>query len=361
MKIVMHAPANSVHTKKWVEALQNRGHDLLLVTAHEPAWAFPGVRIERLPFSPPLGYFCNHWHLRKLLNQFHPDLLHTQSASGYGLTGRLTGFQPHLLSVWGSDVFSVPDQSVVHARIIKSNLSAAFQIASTSSVMKRRSEELILPRRDIKVTPFGVDTARFYPGPHTTGIGPITLGTIKGLHSNYGIDTLIRTFGLLKERFPGELLLKIAGVGPQEKELKALALALNLEKDINFLGQVQHADVPALLRSFDVFLALSNQESFGVAVLEASACGIPVVASRVGGLPEVVVDGLTGCLVPPADPMAAAEVCLRLIQDHALREALGKGGREWVLASYDWDICVDTLEGLYKDTIQAWASISTAK
>jgi len=83
-----------------------------------------------------------------------------------------------------------------------------------------------------------------------------------------------------------------------------------------------------VLSTFTVYAALSRRESFGVAVAEASACAIPVVATRVGGLPEVVRDGVTGILVPPEDPRAAADAIARLLADSEVRSAMGVAGRE---------------------------------
>lgn len=361
MRVAVLAPAGSVHTRKWIHALRERGYELLLVTAHDPAGDYEGVTVHRLPFRPPLGFFVNHFRLRKILAAFKPDLLHTHSASGYGLTARLAGFRPDLLSVWGSDVFTFPHQSPIHNRIVTKNLAHAFQLASTSEVMKRRAEELVKPRRPIRVTPFGVDTTRFSPGAAQIEPGVPTIGVVKFLDPNYGIDTSVRAFRLIRSSFHGAVRLVIAGAGPYEKRLRLLIEELGLSEDVTLLGQVPHAQIPSLLRSFDVFLNLSKHESFGVAVLEASACGIPVVATNVGGLPEVVVPGETGFLVPTDDPQAAADAVLRIINDPALKKRLGENGRRWVSETYDWNGSVDRLERLYEDVVENWRKLGKSE
>jgi glycosyltransferase involved in cell wall biosynthesis len=94
-----------------------------------------------------------------------------------------------------------------------------------------------------------------------------------------------------------------------------------------------------------------DSESFGVAIIEASACGVPVIVSDAGGLPEVVVDGQTGYIVPRNNPQAAAEKIVNLINDKNARVAMGRAGREFVLKNYEWKENADRMEKLYKEII----------
>ncbi len=103
------------------------------------------------------------------------------------------------------------------------------------------------------------------------------------------------------------------------------------------------------MRGFDVFAMPSHEEGWGVAAAEASATGIPVVATRFGGIPEIVVDGQTGLLVPPSDPSALAAAIRRLAGDRDLRLALGQAGRARVESLFSWQRCVDLMESLYRD------------
>ncbi len=111
--------------------------------------------------------------------------------------------------------------------------------------------------------------------------------------------------------------------------------------------------MPAELNKLDVYVALSrtHSESFGVAVIEASACGLPVVVADVGGLPEVVERDLTGFIVPPNDPAAAAKAIARLIGDGQLRRRMGDAGRAHVAAHYEWSACVDRALALFRSLI----------
>jgi glycosyltransferase involved in cell wall biosynthesis len=109
----------------------------------------------------------------------------------------------------------------------------------------------------------------------------------------------------------------------------------------------------AAMRETDIFVMPSTcQESFGVAAIEASACEVPVVATRVGGVPEAVVDGQTGILVPPFDAASLADACIALIQDPIRRGQLGKAGRRFVLDHYQWHQNAATMASVYSQLLE---------
>lgn len=340
-----------IHTVKWVNEFSKRGHEVHLVTLHRGGLdpLNETVRTHFLPYPPPFGYYLNVPHLRRLLRQIEPDVVNAHYASGYGTLARLSRCRPLVLSVWGSDVFEFPYRSWISRRIIQKNLAWADCIASTSHAMSKQVDLLLPTRRPVEVVPFGVDCSRFVPGPPRGG-SELRIGTVKTLSEPYGIDTLIRAFALVVQKGLRAKLV-IAGSGPQAESLKALAHSLGIADTVEFLGRVPNADVPNVLRSLDVFVALSNRESFGVAVLEASACGLPVVVSNVGGLPEVVRDGITGFVVPPNDPQAAADRILQLALDDTLRSTLGLNGRKFVVEHYEWNVCSERMESVLRQTV----------
>lgn len=344
-RLLMLAPASVGHTQRWATALAGRGVDVLLATQHPDAtWVPPaGVRVVVLPHRGTAGYFRNVPALRRLLRAERPELLHAHYASGYGTTAALAAWHPWLLSVWGSDVYEFPYTGVLQGWWLRRNLRQADAIASTSAAMAGQVRRLTPTRGAIAVTPFGIDTTCFAPAPAARPAGEgLVIGTVKALAPAYGVDLLLRAFARLETR-PGEpaATLLIVGDGPQAAELRALAEALGIAARVRFAGPVPHAEVPAWLNRLDVFVAASRIESFGVAVLEASACARPVLVSDAGGLPEVVVDGETGLVVPRGDVAALAAALARLVADAALRRRLGEAGRRHVQQRYEWAGCVD--------------------
>lgn len=144
-------------------------------------------------------------------------------------------------------------------------------------------------------------------------------------------------------------LLLLAGEGPDEGPLCAQAAALGLIGSVRFLGFRQ--DIPSLLTCAEVLVLPSLNEGFGMVLLEAMAMGKPVVASAVGGVPEVVLDGRTGLLVPPADPVALAAAILRLLGDPDTARRLGEAGRERGRNSFSREAFIRAHRDLYGELL----------
>ncbi len=365
MRIALLGPANSIHLQRWAAALVARGHAVSVVSQHRVERALLPERADVcwLPRAGQLGYFTNAWALRRHLSSWRPDLLNVHYASGYGTTGALAGFHPTLLSVWGSDVYDFPYESAIKGWLVRTVLRRATAVASTSRAMAEQVRRLTPERRTVAVTPFGVDLARFSAKPSLPKPslrGPLTLGIVKALAPKYGVDLLLRAFaGLCADAevhaaHPACRLL-IVGDGPQRGELVRLATQLGIGERAQFVGAVAHTDVPHWLHQLDIYAAPSrlDSESFGVAVIEAGACGLPVVVSDVGGLPEVVVAGETGLVVPRGDVPALQAALKRLVLDAGLRKRLGAAGRAHVEREYEWGRCIDLMERCHAETVKA--------
>jgi len=355
MKIALLSSLLSIHTVRWANAFAERNHDVYVISAKSHCetthGVSPKVNIVPLPYSSPHGYFLNAITLKKTLKQINPDVLNAHYASGYGTLGRLSAFHPYVLSVWGSDVFDFPFKSRYHMALIRKNLLAADLVCSTSNVMAQQTLKICPEIQRIEVTPFGVDTQIFKPLPDCRNPEYITIGTVKTLAHKYGIDTLLHAFALacseMKKIDPGKKLrLLIAGDGPEKFKLQELARSLKIESQCIWVGKVPHSEVPKILNQLDIYVALSrlDSESFGVAIIEASACGIPVVVSDAGGLPEVVEGEKTGFIVPRESVEEAKNVLFLLLQKPALRENMGKNGRLFVQEHYEWILCVAAME-----------------
>jgi L-malate glycosyltransferase len=346
-KIAFLAPANSVHTRKWLNGLVSNGRQITLYSQHEAIDGFnPLIRIVRLPVHSSLGYFCNAPFMRSMLRREGVDLLHVFYASGYGTLGRLVGFHPLVLSVWGSDVYLFPKQSYYKRRVLEKNLKAADFILSTSMDMANETSKYTY--KPIQITPFGVDIDLFSPRqPTPREKSSIVLGVAKNLEPVYGFDILLKALAILKGRTKPRFCLRIAGEGAEKRHLEELAIQLGISSDIDFQGKIAQSEMPAFYGSLDIFINPSRSESFGVSILEASACGLPVVASDVGGIPEVVMNGETGLLVPSEDSESLAAAILRLSTDAELRASMGSAGRSFVRKKYSIELALLRMNEIY--------------
>ena len=366
MKILLLSDFNSIHTIKWAKSLADNGIEILLVgfsKANTEAYKdFQNISIYGFNITDgtissstnfnKLKYVRLLPKLKKLIKTFKPDILHAHYASSYGFLGMLSGFHPFILSVWGSDVFEFPKKSILHKTILAKNLKKADVILSTSKIMALEAQQYTT--QNIDITPFGIDTSLFQPKqtPSLFDKNDIIIGTIKSLESVYGIDTLIETFKLLINKFQTTpLKLLIVGDGTKKKDFQQMVSNLDLKDRTIFVGKVPHNEIPRYHNMIDIPVFLSNSESFGVAVIEASACEKPVVVSNVGGLPEVVEHEKTGLIVPPDNPEAAAKAIEKLILDETLRSKMGQAGREKVIRQYDWKKNIEQMITIYHKTI----------
>lgn len=364
MKVVLLAGASSIHTVRWANGLNSAGVEVFVISQHPLLVPMDhGITVHILNTKGSLGYFLMVPAVKKLLAEIKPDLVNAHYASGYGTTARLVNFHPWLLSVWGSDVYDFPYVSPLHKYLVKRNIICSDSVASTSHCMAVQTNSLLKKARKIFITPFGVDSQKYkmcIQQQIELERDDIVIGTVKTMADKYGIDTLIQSFSLLvchfKKTSPEiakRLKLRLVGGGPKLEELKLLAKKEGVDKLTEFVGPVEHTKVIEELLKLDVYVALSrlDSESFGVAIIEAGAAARPVVVSDVGGLPEVVIDNVTGFVVPKENPQAAADAIKKLILNEKIRVNMGLAAQKHVENHYDWNICVKNMKNVYEEVI----------
>lgn len=361
-RVALVSTPASIHTVRWANGLAGLGQEVHLVALDpRPADGLSDdVEVHRLSPTTPgtlRGYLGLAPRLRGLLTRLAPDLVNSHFATNYGAAASLAcrglGL-PHLLSVWGADVYDFPGRSRLHPAALRLILTGATVIGSTSVCMAHQTRRFT--SRPIDITPFGVDTDIFLPsrGPVQAG-DPVVIGTVKTMAPKYGIDTLIDAFARLQEISGVPTRLRLVGGGPQLEELRGLAERLQVADLVDFTGPVSYDAVPEALGGLDVFAALSTSESFGVAAVEAGACGLPVLVSDAEGLAEVTEDGRTGIVVPRRDPEAAAQALKTLVEDPGRRATMGAAGRAHVEARYSWRRSLELMVAAQDHAVEAAA------
>jgi len=354
MKILLIGALNSNHTKRWANAMANRGHEVLV--AHRPEQTDdmgdlqPNVKTAALKFGgKSYSYYLNVPSLKKIYREFAPDVVNAHYASGYGLLARLSGIRPLVISMWGSDIFDYPYRNKFNHSVIVKNLNYCDAVASTSIAMAEEARKVLgQPTKEITVTPFGVNVDKFIPAEKSKSNDRPIIGIVKYLEPIYDIPLLIKAFALVHEKSEIKPLLHIYGGGRLLDELKALADSLGVGDDVTFFGTIPNAQIAGALQSFDVFVNCSVKESFGVAIVEAMSCGLPVVATDTAGFREVVDDGVTGFILADRKPETMAEKIMELLNNPDLRKEMGLAGRKKVLELYDWEKNISVMENLYK-------------
>jgi phosphatidylinositol alpha-1,6-mannosyltransferase len=200
----------------------------------------------------------------------------------------------------------------------------------------------------VQVVPLGADHVFFRPGVDTAAVrARYGLGegrwllSVARLARHKGVDTALIALSHLRDQF-ADLRYAVVGTGEELESLEALAGRLGVGDRVRFLTDVPDRDLPAIYNCAEIYLGVSRLmeqrvEGFGISLAEASACGIPVVAGRSGGIPEAVRDGETGILVDAESPEAVGEALRVLLDDALLRARLGQAGRRSVESYYNWD------------------------
>ncbi|EHK89270.1 glycosyltransferase [Saccharomonospora azurea] len=376
------AGGQNVHVAELSAGLTRAGHDVTVYTRRdsddqpEDVTMPGGYRVVHVPAGParhvPKDELLPHMgeFTRFLTAQWQadrPDVVHAH----FWMSG--------LASLMATRPLSVPVVQTFHALgVVKRRHQGAHDTSPTERIGLERligkhaarvaatcSDEVFelvrlgLSRSRMSIVPCGVDLDRFTPsGPVEPRTHRYRIVSVGRLVRRKGFDVAIAALRSLPET---ELI--IAG-GPQEgrlaedKEAARLlrfAAELGVADRVHLRGQVPRADVPALLRSADVVVCTPWYEPFGIVPLEAMACGVPVVASAVGGLTDTVVDGVTGLHVPPKRPEALASAVRRLLSDAALRDAYGIAGADRARCRYSWDrIATDTMR-VYERVVPAAA------
>ena len=350
MRVVYLADAPYIHTQRWVRHFAQRGWDAHVIS-FRPA-EIEGATVHYVDGFEAIGkarYVVHARRVRALIESLQPDLLHALHLTSYGFLAGLSGFQPSIVSVWGTDVLEAPTLTPLHRWITRHALARAGAITATGLRLAEATLPYVPEGKPVTVIPYGVDLERFSPRPRTDrGAGRATIGAASRLSPEKGFEYLLRAVAVLRDRGM-ELDVVLAGDGPSRAALERLADELALRECVEFLGEIAHDDVPAVLQRLDIFAMPSTWEGFGVSALEASAMELPVVASNIHGIPDVVLDGETGLLLPPADVGALADAIARLAGDAAMRRAMGIAGRAYVVHEYRWEDNAALMERLYAD------------
>ncbi|KAA9376904.1 glycosyltransferase family 1 protein [Microbispora cellulosiformans] len=363
------AGGQNVHVAALALALAERGNEVVVHTRRtspeqpDTVPMAPGVTVEHVPAGPPeplpkdelLPYMAEFGaHLARGWKGERPDVAHAH----FWMSGlaALTAAEPlgvpvvqtyHALGTvkrrWQGEADTSPAARISAEREIGRR---AVAVIATCSDEVRELVALGVPRDRIAVVPCGVDLGVFRPGGPAAPRGdrPRVL-SIGRMVPRKGVDTVVRAL----RQVPGAELV-IAGGEPGDEEstrLRTLADGLGLGDRVRLIGSVGRAEVPALMRSADVLVTVPWYEPFGMVPLEALACGVPVIASAVGGH----LDTVAGCgvLVPPRRPRALSRALGDLLARPALRSALSAAGARRARARYGWSRIAEQTESVYRN------------
>jgi sugar transferase (PEP-CTERM/EpsH1 system associated) len=312
----------------------------------------PGVEFHAL-HKPPGNGMATHLKLWRLLRGLRPAVLHTYNIGTleYQATAMVAGVPVRVHAEHGRDSVEIDGAHRKYnllRRLMTPVVDAYVPVSDDLHVWLR--DTVGVPGHKVVPVPNGVDVRCFAPAPDAPAALPPTIwiGTVGRADRIKHHTGLLDAFSLLMERFPPpayDVRLAIVGDGPLLHPLRERVVREGWADRVWLPGA--RTDIAAVMRGFSVFVLPSLSEATPVTVLEAMATGLPVVASRVGGVPQLVRDGRTGMLVQPADARGLADALAAYVLDPALRRRHGAAGRAHVEAHYSVDAMVAGYDVLY--------------
>ena len=331
------------------------------------AWGFPGHDINlRSPFNAArplrgiLGFLTyvvpTSYQVWRLMRSQHIQVVNVHyPIEAFWLFGVLRWLRSIKLvvSVHGADMFPDGRPSGQYDWLFRTLLASADAVVAPSHAFLKDVVGLF-PRMAPKALFIhnGIDAQELARADSTPpAVRGRYLLCIAAHNSKKALDVLLRAFASISEAVRS-LRLVLVGDGPLRREHEQLARALSLEERVDFLGRRGRSEVVGLLRDCELFVLPSRSEPFGIVVAEALACRKAVVATDVGGVPEIIEDGRSGVLVKPDDPDGLARAVLDLLEDDRRRESLGRAGHERVTTLFSYEAMGARYEDLYSRVVR---------
>lgn len=300
--------------------------------------------------------------IRRIVKEFSPQLIHTHTATPDGYVGLLLSQKlgiPIVVTLHGSDINVYPFRDRWTLWQTKRVLAEAHRVIAVSKALKKAAEAIASPRVPIEVVYNGVDLQQFTFDPEARitirqklGIPPdsVVLIFVGNVVREKGVEELMQSFCMLASDFR-ELHLVVVGEGPALSGLTSKAEEVKLRNRVHFMGLRPHQEIPGWLSASDILILPSWSEGHPTVIIEAMACARPVVATKVGGIPETVEHGESGILVEEGDVRALTQAIAQLGSDSAKREAMGKSGRRIVEQRFTWRKNAEKTIEVYREVL----------
>ncbi|WP_301107046.1 N-acetyl-alpha-D-glucosaminyl L-malate synthase BshA [Sporosarcina sp.] len=348
--------------------MANRGHEMHYITSSKPFRfldAHPNIQFHEVTIEgyavfkyPPYDIALAN-RIAQVIESENLDLLHVHYAVPHAISAVLAKDMAEstigiITTLHGTDV-TILGYDPALKNTLSYGINKSDRVTAVSHSLQNETIALLQPKTEIQTIYNFIDEDKYYPR-ETTSLRE-ELGIVAGekvlIHiSNFRkvkrIPDIIKSFELIRMQHDVKLLL--VGEGPEKFDLEEYVKQAGLEEEILFLGK--RDDLPELLSLSDVMLLLSEKEAFGLVLLEGFACGVPAVASAIGGIPEVVEDGYNGYLVELGDVQAVAERVSRILSDEELRKQMKKHAIQTVQEQFSSEYIVSQYEALYEEVAE---------
>ncbi len=254
--------------------------------------------------------------------------------------------RPVVLTIHAGDYIDFAAKTKLLKKISSYIFMRVDKIVSVSENIKKNICKFGISEDKIVVIPNGVDTNIF--SLTTIAECRFRLLWVGRMGQEKGLEYLIQAIKYVSLKIP-EVRLTLVGEGQVRKKLKNMSDRLGLKNNIIFAGEKPHSEIPGYMHENDIFVLPSIHEGFGVGLIEAMSCGLPCIASKTGGIIDIIDDGITGYLVEPANDKKIAEKILSLFYNNKLRREMGRNGRKKVEEKFNWEKIADKTMKIYEE------------
>ena len=361
MRLCFISNPNSTHTRRWVGWFARHGHTVSLVAdvpLQEPWSEVPVIDLSRIFYAPIIRFPIWAIWLRRFLSQWRPDILHAHRVNSAGWLAAASGFHPLVITPWGTDLYQLPQQSRLARWLAHYVLQHADLITADAMDLLQTARHYGADPACLSLIQWGVDLSHFYPGPADISLrtelgligGPIILSP-RGVNPIYNLDIIIQAMPAVRASLPGAILL-IRDYNTDsiyKRHLEELITSLDLSKAVRWIGRVEPCErVVDIYRLADVVVSVPMSDSTPVSILEALACGIPVITTDLPALHEWLVPGESGLMVPQRDPHALATAICQILTNDKLSDRFRQIGPKIVETRANHQLEMKKMEALYQ-------------
>jgi glycosyltransferase involved in cell wall biosynthesis len=332
------------------------------VPMSEPWPEVPVTDLSKIIYAPPIIRFpiWTIW-LKQFLHQWRPDILHAHRVNSAGWLAAASGFHPLVITPWGSDLYRLSRQTRLASWLARYVLRRADLVTADALDLLKVAANYGANPASLQVIQWGVDLSRFHPGlPDATlcaelrlGEGPVILSP-RAVNPIYNLDIILRALPEVLSALPGAVLI-LRDYNTDliyKKRLEELITRLDLAKAVRWIGQVEpYERVADFYRLADVVVSLPTSDSTPVSILEALACGIPVITTDLPALREWLMPGESGIMVPERDPQALAKALIQLLTNAKLADRLREIGPTLIETRANHQLEMEKMEVLYQSLL----------
>lgn len=365
MRLCFISPAfRSVHVQRWLNFFVGRGHEVHLLTL-DPQEKWPGIiphLYQPQTHWPKLGLFLKMWRARQIINRLQPDVLHALYVAGAGWIGALADYHPLVLSLLGGDV--LPEQgaydTLLKRFLTPFALHRADFIIGQSAHLLDAVKPLGTATTPQQVLPIGVDCEHFRPiGQERTifrkslAIPERAFVVLSPRHTQpiYNIHLIIQAMPMVLQIYPETIFVfkehYLLDTSEYQAHCRTLIDEIGVAANVRWVGSLSYDQMPGFYGCGDLVISVAQSDGLPVSVLEAMACGLPLVVSPLSGLRECVTEGQNGLYVELGQPTELATKINFLINSETLRRQMGEANRARALAEFNFATIMGQVEKLY--------------